>query len=120
MMHALPEEDLVADVTEHGLVPSWLLQDVATLRAFLPLLRCDYELIETYRHAASGPIGIPILAFAANEDTLTPRDDLSQWQCHTSREFTLVDVSGGHQIATTHPEVLLRRMSQLSVSDARA
>jgi medium-chain acyl-[acyl-carrier-protein] hydrolase len=120
MMHVLPEEDLIADVTTHGLVPSWLLQDVATFKAFLPLLRCDYELIETYRHAATGPIAVPITVFAASEDTLTPRDDLSQWQCHTSREFDLIDVSGGHQIATAHPESLLRRMLWLSISDGRA
>lgn len=120
MMHGLSEEDLIADVTAHGLAPSWLLQDVATLRAFLPLLRCDYELIETYRHAAGGPIGVPITVFAASEDTLTPRDDLSQWRCHTSREFDLVDVSGGHQVATTRPEALLRHMPWLSLSDAGA
>ena len=110
MMHVLSEEDLIADVTAHGLAPSWLLQDAATFKAFLPLLRCDYELIETYRHAAAAPIAVPIMVFAASEDTLTPRDDLSQWQCHTSREFDLIDVRGGHQIATTHPEALLRRM----------
>jgi surfactin synthase thioesterase subunit len=96
LMHTLSEDDLIAELAAHSLVPAWLLQDSETLKAFLPLLRCDYEMVETYQHKPGAPIDVPITAFVASDDTVVRRDDVSPWQGHTSKAFELIEIEGGH------------------------
>ena len=110
-LHTLSEDDLIADITALSLAPAWLLHDANSLHEFLPLLRSDYELAETYRHESGAPIDVPITAVAAAEDKVALRDDVAAWRLHTSREFALIDMgSSGHDLATTHPERFLPLM----------
>jgi medium-chain acyl-[acyl-carrier-protein] hydrolase len=110
-LHTLSEHELIADITALSLAPAWLLHDADNLRDFLPLLRADYELAETYRHQEGSPIDVPITAVAAAEDKVALREDVAAWRRHTSSEFTLLDIDGGgHDLATRHPEFFLPLM----------
>ena len=90
-----------------GFAPDWLLNDEPTLKAFLPLLRCDFEMAETYVHRVGNPLAVPITAIAGTRDRITPESDVAAWRTHTTQAFDLVPMEGGHDLAQTRAQELI-------------
>lgn len=108
LLHRLSDEDLIAQIRRLSFAPEWLLNDATALRSFLPLLRCDFELAETYTHRPSEPLSIPVTAIAGLHDTITPECDVHAWQSFTSARFEYVSLDGHHNLALTQAREILR------------
>jgi medium-chain acyl-[acyl-carrier-protein] hydrolase len=101
-LYTLDDAKLTAEIHTLGFAPEWLLNDQATLRAFLPLLRCDFEMAEAYRYSCGAPLSIPITAIAGTRDRITPEGDVAAWRAHTSDTFRLMHMEASHDLAQTH------------------
>lgn len=101
-LHTLDDDMMREELVRFGLAPSWLLESDEYCRAFLPVLRDDFELAETYSYTTDDPLDIPITAFGGSNDPVTGIDDVRGWQRHTSARFDLKVISGGHDLTTTH------------------
>ena len=106
-LHALDEPALIAQIRQLSFAPEWLLNDAATLRSFLPLLRCDFELAESYVHRPGNALPIPITAVAGTWDKITPETDVSAWKHHTSASFDFIPMEGSHDLALTRVDDML-------------
>jgi surfactin synthase thioesterase subunit len=95
-LHALPDQRFVAELEHLGGLPPALLAQPDLLALFLPALRADFEVYETYRHAPGATLGCPLTAVAAGRDEAVARDDVAAWRDATSGAFTLVDLDGDH------------------------
>jgi surfactin synthase thioesterase subunit len=110
-LHSLDESALIAQMRLLSFAPEWLLKDMATLRWFLPVLRSDLELAESYVDHVGDPLVVPITAVAGTEDRITPEPDVAAWRRYTVSRFDFVPMNGGHDLAVTRVAQLVALVS---------
>ena len=107
-LHTLPDADLVAQLTRrYNGMPRAVLENAELLRMFIPIVRADLTMTETYVYAPEAPLACPISAFGGLEDDAVTRDDLAAWGDQTGAGFTLRMVPGGHFFLQTDRARLL-------------
>jgi surfactin synthase thioesterase subunit len=106
-VHGLPANQLLARVSRLNGTPAELLADQEVLAAFLPGLRADFELNETYRPAPHPRLAVPVAAFAADHDPLVTPADMLAWQQLTTGGFGARVFPGDHfYLRDGRPDVL--------------
>lgn len=107
-LHALPDADLVEQLTRrYNGMPRAVLESAELLRMFIPIVRADLTMTETYAYAPEEPLVCPISAFGGLDDGAVTRDDLAAWGDQTRGSFTLRMVPGGHFfLQTLRPRLL--------------
>ena len=113
-LHTLPDHDLVAQLTQrYNGMPRAVLESPELLRMFVPVIRADLTLTETYDYRPEEPLACPISAFGGLDDGAVTRDDLSAWGDQTRGSFTLRMLPGGHFFLQT----LRKRLLSAIVAD---
>jgi medium-chain acyl-[acyl-carrier-protein] hydrolase len=95
-MHALPDARFLDALERLGGSPDGALREPDILRLYLPLLRADLKLAETYTRSPGPPLAVPIAAFAGRWDQMTDDQGLIAWNRETTESFDLTVVDGGH------------------------
>jgi surfactin synthase thioesterase subunit len=96
-LHNLPEPDLVEQLCRrYNGMPRAVLESADLMRLFVPIVRADLTLIETYAFVPEEPFVSPISAFGGLGDGEITREDLAAWGDQTCGTFTLRMLSGGH------------------------
>lgn len=96
MRHLLSDQELVAELRELGGTPEEVLQDKSMMEFFLPSIRADFSIVETYVYRESEPLDCPVVALHGESDQETSRDDAVAWRQHTSNTFQLHVFPGDH------------------------
>lgn len=111
-LHNLPDPDLVEGLSRrYNGLPRAVLESADLMRMFVPIVRADLTMIETYAYVPEVPFACPISAFGGLEDGAVTRDDLAAWGDHTSGSFTLRMVAGGHFFLQSDRPRLLASLS---------
>jgi medium-chain acyl-[acyl-carrier-protein] hydrolase len=95
-IHTLPDAEFLETLRRFNGTPEALLQNEELLQLFLPTLRADIALHETYRYVPGEPFDCPISAFGGREDDEVSRDGLAAWHAQTRGAFTLRMFPGDH------------------------
>jgi medium-chain acyl-[acyl-carrier-protein] hydrolase len=96
-LHELPEAAFIAAMIQrYNSIPKVLLDDLELLRVFLPTLRADLALVETYTYIPETPLDCPIVAFGGRSDPQASAVELEAWQAQTSQPLTVQQFPGGH------------------------
>ncbi|HTK11267.1 MAG TPA: thioesterase domain-containing protein [Ktedonobacteraceae bacterium] len=111
-VHALPDHELIARLRDLSGTPEEILQHAELMQLFLPLLRADFTLCETYHFTEQERFTYPITAFGGTEDTQIPITDLEAWQHHTSGNFQLHIYPGHHFFLHQEQSKLLQVIRQ--------
>lgn len=90
------DERLLAFLAALGGTPEELLADEALRAMVLPLLRADFQLIESLAYETPLVVGANIAAFAGAADRMAPPAALKAWRDQTSGRFLARTFSGGH------------------------
>jgi surfactin synthase thioesterase subunit len=96
IIHRLPHDAFVARIAELAGIEDALLADQEFVELFEPVLRADFEAIETYRYSVPPALTVPIAAFAGARDLSVPFDHLQRWSELTVGPFTTLMLNGGH------------------------
>jgi medium-chain acyl-[acyl-carrier-protein] hydrolase len=119
-IHELPEPAFIAELAQVYSVPPAFLQDRDLLDVFLPLLRSDFALFETYTYTPAAPLACPISAFYGRDDPNTDPLDVAGWRSQTSAAFSLRMIPGDHFFIHPHGKLLINQISaDLSLERAR-
>lgn len=95
-LHEMPDDQLFEELDRrYGGIPSEALKNREIRDVFVPLLRADIQMIETYRHAIEAPLAVPISVFGGAADRIS-REELSAWQAQTSHPLDLRMFAGSH------------------------
>lgn len=94
--HALPTPRLVDELRRYGGTPEAVLQNQELMDIFLPPLRADLTVFETYSFMPGAPFDFPIAVFGGRTDHRTDPDELEAWREHTTGSFTIKYFEGGH------------------------
>lgn len=109
LLHTLASDQtfLQAIRARYNNLPDILFADREIRDLYLPLLRADFTLAETYQPAHHTPLPCPIFAFGGEEDTRASGDALKAWRDLTSGEFAVHMFPGGHFYFKDHLAPLL-------------
>lgn len=96
-LHRLPNAALIQELAErYHAVPVEILNDDEAQELFLPALRADLELLETYAHTPGVLLECPIFAFGGKADPEVTSEDLLRWREQTQHAFRVELFPGGH------------------------
>ncbi len=120
-LHTLPEPDFIWEIQKrYGGIPKAVLDDPAYLSVFVPALRADIKMAETYHYVDQPPLPCPITVFSGEEDRLA-NHGLQGWGAQTEGSFGVKMFPGGHFFVNTARETVLEEMSRiLRLSTIRA
>jgi medium-chain acyl-[acyl-carrier-protein] hydrolase len=96
VLHQMPEPKFIEELKRFDGTPEPVLRAPDLMKIFLPILRADFKMFETYSFQAKDPIACPITAFGGMHDSWAPSRDLVDWKRHTSKKFRLKMFPGGH------------------------
>lgn len=94
--HLLCDADLVAELRGLGGTPEEVLQDSGMMELFLPGIRADFTIGETYEYAQSNLLDCPIFVLQGDQDPETTRDEALAWRVCTSGAFRMDTYHGDH------------------------
>lgn len=80
----------------YGGIPAALLDQPELLDLYLPVMRGDMALMDSYRPLERAPVHAPIVALGGTEDTGVPREAIEAWSGYTTRGCTVRMLPGGH------------------------
>jgi medium-chain acyl-[acyl-carrier-protein] hydrolase len=104
--HRLPDAAFIERLRNLGGTPEEMLDNPELMELFLPTLRADFAVSETYIHTPEPPLDCPISAFGGIDDVKVPRQDLAAWQVQTSGSFHIDMLPGAHFFLNSAPSSL--------------
>jgi len=102
----LPESQLIEELKKLKGTPTEVLEHPEWMKIFLPIIRADLRIVETYPYRGQAPLASPILAFAGGQDHEATPTDMEAWREQTSSDFHLVKVPGDHFFVQSHAPLL--------------
>ncbi|MFC4517280.1 thioesterase II family protein [Streptomyces ehimensis] len=94
--HELPEPELLEHLLKLGGIPSEGHQYPELVSLFLPTLRADLAVGETYRYRARPLLPVPITALAGRDDPMVDHRRLAGWSQLTCKEAQTYVLPGEH------------------------
>lgn len=91
--------------------PAEVLAHPELMEVVMPLLRADFELIQTYTYTYERPLNIPLTALGGLEDDIS-RQNLEDWRAETTGPFSFRMFTGDHFYLTTNQELLPRILAE--------
>jgi medium-chain acyl-[acyl-carrier-protein] hydrolase len=86
-VHQLPDAAFIEALRELGGTPSMVLENQELMELFLPVLRADFTLCETYEFVEREPLPCRIVAFGGARDPDIPIEDIEAWSKHAAGGF---------------------------------
>jgi medium-chain acyl-[acyl-carrier-protein] hydrolase len=97
MVHTLPDGQFKEAIMKLGGMSEELFEDEELAKIFIPLLRADYRILETYQYIErTERIECDLTLLGGKEDPEVLIEDLSQWGRYTKGKSELYEFEGGH------------------------
>ena len=95
-IHHLPDGEFLSELGKLEGTPQKVFENAELMALFMPILRADLQLAETYSLAAAQPLACPISAYGGLEDSDASREELQHWRAYTESGFELRQFPGNH------------------------
>jgi surfactin synthase thioesterase subunit len=110
MRYLMPKEKFIQKIKEYGGSPDEILNSEELMNFFEPILRKDFEAVETYQYKASLPLNVPITIFIGKEDQ-TKEDKVEKWQEETTATMNVFQFSGRHFFIFDHAKEIIHKIT---------
>jgi medium-chain acyl-[acyl-carrier-protein] hydrolase len=107
--HEYPRDAFIQSLAQYGALPESVVRDQELMDFFLPMLRADVAVYETYRYEPGEPLDCPVLSLVGSEDTVVTLERARGWQGETSLTWECDVVQGNHFFHKTHPDTTAAR-----------
>ena len=104
----LPEPELLEELRTLNGTPQEVLENPELMELLLPILRADFEAVETYEYAPEPPLDCPISAFGGLGDEKVEHHHLEGWREHTTASCSIRMFPGDHFFVRTAQAQLFR------------
>jgi len=94
--YLLPDHEFVDALRLLGGTAEIILGDTGLLAYFMPVLRADFEVVDTYEYSAEPPLECPIHVFGGAEDPEVDLEALKSWRGLTTNDFAWQTFPGDH------------------------
>ncbi|MEH0420861.1 thioesterase II family protein [Streptomyces sp. B21-083] len=103
----LSDDEFLARVGEFAGYRHPAFDDPEMRELLLPALRADVEMHENHTPSTELPLDLPLTVLRGQDDELVDHDDAVSWSKSTARDFTYVELPGGHMYLTEVAPALL-------------
>lgn len=110
-LHTLDDHALVRRLGEYNGTPAEVLNDPDMRGLFLPIIRADLQINDTYAQGADSSLKCPIYAFAGEDDPEAPPVMVERWSAMTSGEFSMNRFKGGHFFLKEKQQDFMERLN---------
>jgi pyochelin biosynthetic protein PchC len=105
--HLWDEAGLVTEVEELGGTPGGVLDHPEMRELLLPMIRSDYQLIESYQPSPGSPVCFGVVALTGDADPGLSVEQVQDWREITRGEFTLKIFDGDHFYLVPHRDAVI-------------
>jgi medium-chain acyl-[acyl-carrier-protein] hydrolase len=114
--HRCSDAELREELRKLGGTPAEVLEDGEFIQWYLPMLRADFEVCETYQYVPEAPLDCSITALHGERDEEVTYEEARKWSTETRRAFSLLTFPGEHLfIQTERKPVVSAVTEQLAV-----
>ncbi len=106
-IYHLPDEEFKKALERFEGTPKEILKNQEVLDFFLPMLRADFTMDETYYDKEFTALRSPIEAFGGRKDREADEKAMKEWKKYTKRSFRCHMFEGGHFYIREHEEAVL-------------
>ncbi|WP_051845343.1 thioesterase II family protein [Streptomyces globisporus] len=119
------DEELTAWMAGLGGLPELVRRYPEWLRLAVAVLRDDLSLVHSHSSgpdaaAAPDPLPVPIRALAGSSDPLVTPRLAAEWARHTTADFRVFTLAGGHFFHRSAPGIVLRLVASLLAAEHTA
>jgi len=94
-INQLPDDQFVKEVQKLGGMAPEIIANKELLDFFLPIIRLDYELLETYRFIPdASKLNCDLTVLYGDEET--DNHKMAEWEEYTCKKYTLREFKGNH------------------------
>jgi medium-chain acyl-[acyl-carrier-protein] hydrolase len=111
-IHALPELSFLEELRRLQGTPEEVLANTELMQLLLPILRADFEVLETYIYSNESPLDCPITVFGGWRDREIDCDELEAWRKQTRTTFSLYMLPGDHFFIHSAQTLLLEKITE--------
>ena len=112
-IYDLPDSDFIDKLRHYNGTPSAVLENRELMELFLPILRADFEVLETYTYNHAPPLECPISVFGGLQDTQVTIEELEAWREQTNNYFSLNMFPGDHFFIHDSHSLLIEKISEI-------
>lgn len=112
IIHHLPEPAFIKELRHYNGTPEAVLQNRELMELFLPLLRADFALNETYVYTPKEALDYPLTAFGGWQDATVNHQEVAAWKEQTSAQFKLHMLPGDHFFLNSAQHQLFKLLLQ--------
>jgi len=112
-IHNLPKDEFIKELYRFSGTSEEVLKSKEIMKLFMPILRADFTLDESYIYSKDKPFKCRITAFGGTEDSEVSREEIEAWKLHTNNNFTIQMFKGGHFFLKPQKELLLQAISKI-------
>jgi medium-chain acyl-[acyl-carrier-protein] hydrolase len=102
----LPEKEFIERLKDLDGTPEDFFKVSELMDVFIPILRADFCLAESYVHYETPPLQIPLEIYAGIDDSIS-LDHMAEWRRYTTADFSLTAFGGNHFFINSHRTQLL-------------
>lgn len=108
----LSDDEFRAELLRLNGTPVEVLEHAELMDLMLPLLRADFELVQTYQYSDDTPLTCPIAVYGGLQDLDVTRENLLPWKQQTDAQFSLHMLPGDHFFLRSASRILLELLGQ--------
>jgi surfactin synthase thioesterase subunit len=109
--HRLPRTDFIEILKRFGGTPREVIGHQELMELFEPVLRADFQALANYTYEKSEPLSVPITVLWSGDEDVTRAEALG-WREQTTKDFSLLEFSGGHFFIFRHAAEIVRIFSR--------
>lgn len=90
------DEELIKKIDELGGLHNRLKNNRELLNVFIPVIRNDYRIIETYNHNIKNKIETKMTVISGKYDESISMQEILGWKEYSHKEVDIFQINGGH------------------------
>jgi medium-chain acyl-[acyl-carrier-protein] hydrolase len=110
--YRLPQDEFIAELIKLEGTPKEVAGNSELMEFMIPLLRADFQLVQTYEYQPGAPLERPIAVFGGLQDHYVPQEKLLPWKDQTTSRCSLHMLPGDHFFLRSSQTQLLRLLTR--------
>ena len=108
----LPDAEIIERLREINGTPTEILDHPELMEMMMPLLRADFEMVDSYTYVPDAPLASSITVLGGLQDRDVTRASLQEWEKQTTGSFSLRMFPGDHFFVNTASSFIYQVLSR--------
>ncbi|WDE13824.1 thioesterase II family protein [Thalassomonas haliotis] len=109
----LADDAFMTELENLNGTPKAVLENKELMELFLPLLRADFEIAETYQYNSKITFDCPLTVLGGEQDIQITREHLQGWQDFFALPADIQILPGDHFFIDSHPELVTEQVNNI-------